>query len=87
MPHKPKSTYEKELEDPRLRKLFEKEYRDLVTSEICLSKAAQDAVLTDRLEALAGVLTGLNEMEEGRTSSARSLFRRMRSKYNIQKPS
>lgn len=82
-----KSTYEKEMKDPKFRKLFEKDYRELVTSEICLSKAAQDEVSTDRLESLAGILTGLNEIGEGKTSSAKSVFRRMRGRYNIPKPS
>jgi hypothetical protein len=44
MPHKPKSTYEKELEEPRLRRLFEKECSELVLSELILAMMEEDTI-------------------------------------------
>jgi hypothetical protein len=82
---KPKSTYEKEMENPKFGKLFEKEFAELIRSEIGLSKAVQDDACTNRLEALAGIQIGLDEVTDDKTSSAQSLFKRMRKKHSIPK--
>jgi hypothetical protein len=65
---------------------YEKEYGELVRSELALSQAALDETFTNRLEALAGIRIGLNEVSTGKTSSAKNVFKRMRNKHNIPKP-
>jgi DNA-binding Xre family transcriptional regulator len=50
-----KSTYEKELENPKFRKLFEKEYGELVLSELILAMMAEDNVSVRKLAKQIGV--------------------------------
>jgi DNA-binding Xre family transcriptional regulator len=44
-----KSTYEKEMENPKFRKLFEKEYEELCLSELILAMMAEDNVSVRKL--------------------------------------
>jgi len=39
---KKKNTYDREAQDPKFRKLFEKEYKDLLLSELILALMAED---------------------------------------------
>jgi DNA-binding Xre family transcriptional regulator len=50
-----KSTYEKEMENPKFRKLFEKEYGELVLSELILAMMAEDNVSVRKLAKQIGV--------------------------------
>ena len=50
-----KSTYEKEMENPKFRKLFEKEYSELVLSELILAMMAEDNVSVRKLAKQIGV--------------------------------
>jgi DNA-binding Xre family transcriptional regulator len=50
-----KSTYEKEIENPKFRKLFEKEYSELVLSELILAMMAEDNVSVRKLAKQIGV--------------------------------
>jgi predicted transcriptional regulator len=50
-----KSTYEKEMENPKFRKLFEKEYGELVLSELILALMAEDNVSVRKLAKQIGV--------------------------------
>lgn len=50
-----KSTYEKEMENPKFRKLFEKEYSELVLSELILAMMAEDNVSVRKLAQQIGV--------------------------------
>ena len=50
-----KSTYEKEMENPKFRKLFEKEYGELVLSELILAMMAEDNVSVRKLAQRIGV--------------------------------
>lgn len=52
---KTKSTYEKEMENPKFRKLFEKEYGELVLSELILAMMAEDNVSVRKLAKQIGV--------------------------------
>jgi DNA-binding Xre family transcriptional regulator len=52
---KSKSTYEKEMENPKFRKLFEKEYSELVLSELILAMMADDKVSVRKLAKQIGV--------------------------------
>ena len=52
---KTKSTYEKEMESPKFRKLFEKEYGELVLSELILAMMAEDNVSVRKLAKQIGV--------------------------------
>ena len=50
-----KSTYEKEMENPKFRKLSEKEYGELVLSELILAMMAEDNVSVRKLAKQIGV--------------------------------
>jgi len=50
-----KSTYEKEMESPKFRKLFEKEYGELILSELILAMMAEDNVSVRKLAKQIGV--------------------------------
>jgi len=50
-----KSTYEKEMENPKFRKLFEKEYGELVLSELILAMMAEDNISVRKLAKQIGV--------------------------------
>ena len=50
-----KSTYEKEMENPKFRKLFEKEYGELILSELILAMMAEDNVSVRKLAKQIGV--------------------------------
>jgi len=50
-----KSTYEKEMENPKFRKLFVKEYSELVLSELILAMMAEDNVSVRKLAKQIGV--------------------------------
>ena len=50
-----KSTYEKEMENPKFRKLSEKEYGELVLSELILAMMAKDNVSVRKLAKQIGV--------------------------------
>jgi DNA-binding Xre family transcriptional regulator len=41
---KTKSTYDRAMEDPKFRKLFEKEYKELVLSELILAMMEEDHI-------------------------------------------
>lgn len=50
-----KSTYEKEMEDPKFKKLFDKEYSQLILSELILAMMAEDSVSVRKLAKQIGV--------------------------------
>ncbi len=50
-----KSTFEKEMENPKFRKLFEKEYSELVLSELILAMMEEDNVSVRKLAKQIGV--------------------------------
>lgn len=50
-----KSTYEKEMENPKFRKLFEKEYSELAISELILAMMAEDNISVRKLAKQIGV--------------------------------
>lgn len=52
---KSKSTYEKEMANPKFRKLFEKEYSELVVSELILAMMAGENVSVRKLAKEIGV--------------------------------
>ena len=52
---KPSSTYEKEMENPKFKKLFEKEYQELVISELILAMMADDNISVRKLAKEIGV--------------------------------
>jgi DNA-binding Xre family transcriptional regulator len=54
-PLKPQSTYETEIGDQRFRKLFEKEYGELILSELILAMMAEDNVSVRKLAKQIGV--------------------------------
>lgn len=52
---KSKSTYEKEMESPKFRKLFEKEHEELVLSELVLAMMEDDKISVRKLAKQIGV--------------------------------
>ena len=52
---KPKSTYDRAMEDPKFKKLFEKEYKDLVLSEIILAMMEEDHISVRKLAKEVGL--------------------------------
>ena len=52
---KPKSTYEKEMENPKFKKLFKKEYSELVLSELVLAMMAGEKTSVRKLAKEIGV--------------------------------
>lgn len=52
---KAKSTYEHEIASPKFKKLFEKEYRDLVLSELILAMMAEDNISVRKLAKEVGI--------------------------------
>ena len=52
---KAKSTYQKEMEDPEFRSMFEKEYAELALAELILAMMAEDNVSVRKLAKQVGV--------------------------------
>lgn len=52
---KVKTTYDREMQDPKFRKLFEKEYKDLLLSELILALMAEDKRSVRRLAKEVGL--------------------------------
>ena len=50
-----KSTYQKELTDPKFRKLFEREYAELLLSELILAMMAEDKISVRNLAKEVGI--------------------------------
>jgi hypothetical protein len=74
------------MTDPKFRRLFEREFSELLQSEGKLSIAEGDAAAAaERLEALAKIESGLKEVELGKTSSSEEVFKRMRTRHKIPK--
>ena len=50
-----KSTYDQAMENPKFKKLFEKEYKDLVLSELLLAMMAEDHMSVRKLAKEVGL--------------------------------
>jgi hypothetical protein len=77
------STFEKEMTNPKFRKLFQSEFSELLESERELSIAEGDEAATERLECLAKIEIGLKQVEQGKTTSAEEAFERIRTKLKF----
>jgi len=56
---KGKSTYQKEMENPRFRKLFQKEYHELVLSELILALMEEDNISVRKLAKEVGIASSV----------------------------
>ncbi len=67
---KPKSTYEEFIEDPQQKLLLEKEYRELLISELMLAAMARDDISVRKLAKEIGISpTIIQELRTGKRSN------------------
>lgn len=67
---KSKSTYQKEMQDPKFRKIFEREYAELLLSELILAMMEEDKVSVRKLAKEVGIaLSVLQSVRSGKHSN------------------
>lgn len=69
----PKSTYAKETADPKFRKLLEKEYGELVLSELILAMMAEDQISVRKLAEEVGIAPSVLQSVRSGTHSNMTL--------------
>ena len=65
-----KSTYQKEMQDPKFRKLFEREYAELLLSELILAMMEEDKASVRKLAKEVGIAPSvLQSVRSGKHSN------------------
>lgn len=65
-----KSTYQKEMRDPKFRKLFEREYAELLLSELILAMMEEDKISVRKLAKEVGIAPSvLQSVRSGKHSN------------------
>ena len=72
MKNKPVSTFEREMQDPELKKAFDSEYKEFVLSELLIALMEEDTISVRKLAKAAGLSPSLiQKMRSGEQKDVR----------------